>query len=163
MSAEVKNRPTYEEDFYAWTQDQAKHLRAQARLRQNEPLDWNLLAEEVEDLGKSELHTCQSLTQQIIAHLLKLQYSRATDPRAGWESEIATFRIDLEQKLTPSIRQRIIRDLDRQYARARRRLKAQVSRHEPELLDHLPATCPYTFAQILSPDDWLPTPSSRDA
>ena len=163
MATRLKPRPTYDEDFYAWTQDQAKHLRAQTRLRKNEPIDWQLLAEEVEDLGKSELHTCQSLTQQIIAHLLKLQYSRASDPRAGRESEIATFRIDLEQKLTPSIRQRIIHDLDRQYARARRRLKAQVARDEPELLDHLPTTCPYTFAQILSPDDWLPEPGTPDA
>ena len=163
MATQLKPRPTYDDDFYAWTQDQAKHLRAQVRQRRNEPIDWQLLAEEVEDLGKSELHTCESLTQQIIAHLLKLQFSRASDPRAGWESEIATFRIDLEQKLTPSIRRRITDELDGQYARALRRLKAQVARHEPEMLDHLPATCPYTFEQILSPDDWLPSPDIPDA
>ncbi len=162
MTAEVKDRPTYDEDFYAWTQDQAKQLRAQARVRKNEPLDWRLLAEEVEDLGKSELHTCESLTQQIIAHLLKLQFSRALDPRAGWESEVAAFRIDLEQKLTPSIERRITRDLDRHYVKALRRLKPQVVRHEPEMLDHLPASCPYSFAQIVGPDDWLPEPGALD-
>jgi len=89
MATQLKPRPTYDEDFYAWTQDQAKHLRAQARLRKNEPIDWHLLAEEVEDLGKSELHTCQSLTRQIIAHLLKLQFSKTAEPRAGWKSEVS--------------------------------------------------------------------------
>jgi hypothetical protein len=163
VTVEVKDRPHYDEDFYAWTRDQAKHLRAQARLRQNEPLDWQELAEEVEDLGRSELHACQSLTQQIIAYLLKLQFSTAADPRAGWESEIAAFRIDLEEKLTPSIERRIARDLDRHYARALRRLKPLLVRHEPEMLDRLPASCPYTFAQILSPDDWLPETAQSEA
>jgi len=162
VTAEVKDRPTYEEDFYAWTRDQAKHLRAQSRLRKNEPLDWMKLAEEVEDLGKSELHTCQSLTRQIIAHLLKLQFSKAADPRAGWKSEVATFRIHLEDKLTPSIERRLRRDLDRHYAKALRLLAPQLEQHEPEMLQKLPRNCPYTFAQILSPDDWLPTPIRSD-
>lgn len=49
MATRLKSRPSYDDDFDAWTQDQAKHLRAQGRLRQNEPLDWKLLAEEVQD------------------------------------------------------------------------------------------------------------------
>ena len=43
----------YDEDFVAWTQQQAKALRAAAGSRTNQPLDWENLAEEVEDLGKS--------------------------------------------------------------------------------------------------------------
>jgi len=114
-------------------------------------------------LGKGELHTCQSLTQQIITRLLQLQFSTAADPGTGWESEIAAFRIDLEEKLTPSIERRIIRDLDRNDAKALRRLKPQLVRHEPEMLQRLPASCPYTFAQIPSPDEWLPEPGSTEA
>ena len=159
MATELKPRPSYDDDFYAWTQDQAKQLRAQASLRKNEPIDWQLLAEEVEDLGKSELHTCQSLIRQIIVHLLKLQFSKAADPRAGWQSEVATFRIHLEDKLTPSIERRLRHDLDRQYGKALRLLAPQLEQHEPEMLQKLPRTCPYTVAQILSPDDWLPEPA----
>jgi hypothetical protein len=39
VTTEVKDRPSYDDDFYAWTRDQAEHLRAQARLRKNEPID----------------------------------------------------------------------------------------------------------------------------
>jgi hypothetical protein len=28
MATRLKERPTYDEDFYAWTQDQARRLRA---------------------------------------------------------------------------------------------------------------------------------------
>ena len=51
MATRLKTRPTYEDDFYAWTRDLAKHLRAQARPGENDPLDWQLFAEAVEDLG----------------------------------------------------------------------------------------------------------------
>jgi hypothetical protein len=156
MPTDLKDRPRYDDDFYAWTQDQAKLLRAQVVLGKNEPIDWHLLAEEVEDLGKSELHTCESLTEQIIAHLLKLQLSTATQPRAGWEEEIAAFRIGLEQKLTASLQRRLVDQLDRRYANALRRLKPQMRRHQPDMLGLLPPTCPYTFDQILGTDDWLP-------
>ena len=160
MAAELKPRPTYDDDFYAWTQDQAKHLRAQARLRHNEPLDWKLLAEEVRDLGKSELHTCQSLTDQIIAHLLKLEFSKATEPRSGWEQEIAAFRIGLRRHLTPSIKRKITSALGEHYANAIELLTPGLQAHEPERLALLPESCPYTFEQIQGADRWLPTPRS---
>lgn len=149
MATLLKNRPTYDDDFYAWTQDQAKRLRAQGRLRQNEPLDWRELAEEIEDLGRSELHTCESLTERIILHLLLLDVSRATEPRAGWEEEIVAFRVGLERKLTPTIRRKITRNLDRHYATACRLLHARLRRHEPDNQPACPATCPYTFDQII--------------
>ncbi len=42
-----------DEDFYAWTQDQAEALRALARQRWNGPLDLEHLSEEVEELGRA--------------------------------------------------------------------------------------------------------------
>jgi hypothetical protein len=44
----------YEEDFYAWTRDQAKALRRLADQSWNGPLDLLHLAEEVEDLGSEQ-------------------------------------------------------------------------------------------------------------
>ena len=158
MATRLKPRPSYDEDFYAWTRDQAKHLRAQASLRKNEPIDWRLLAEEVEDLGRSELHTCQSLTDQIIAHLLKLHFSGATEPRVGWRTELAAFRASLRRRLTPSIRRKIEAQLEEHFAEAKNLVLPGFETYEPDRLQLLPAACPYTFAQILSPDDWLPEP-----
>jgi len=47
-------RPTehlYEQDFFAWTQLQARELRRFGRTRPNLPLDFEHLAEEVADLA----------------------------------------------------------------------------------------------------------------
>ena len=44
----------YEADFYAWTKQQAIELRRLAKTRPNLPLDLAHIAEEIQDLGKSE-------------------------------------------------------------------------------------------------------------
>jgi hypothetical protein len=50
----MRARDLYEEDFYAWTQAQAKELRRFARLRPNLPLDLGHIALEIADLGKEQ-------------------------------------------------------------------------------------------------------------
>lgn len=57
----------YDEDFYAWTQDQAQLLR---EIRPNS-IDWEHLAEEVEDLGRSEKRELVSRLVVLMTHLLK--------------------------------------------------------------------------------------------
>ena len=52
-------RSLYDEDFYAWTQEQAELLRRGGAGANG--LDIELIAEEIEDLGKSELHACHTL------------------------------------------------------------------------------------------------------
>jgi len=59
----------YDDDFYAWTQTQAAALRAQ----QGEALDWRHLAEEIEDVGKSERRAVSSHLRVLLTHLLKWQ------------------------------------------------------------------------------------------
>jgi hypothetical protein len=152
LTAELKPRPSYDDDYYALTQNQAKQLRAQGRLRQNEPLDWKLLAEEVQDLGRSELHTCQSLTDQIIAHLLKLEFSMATEPRSSREEEVAACRIGLRRHLTPTIKRKIMSALGQHYANAMELVTPSFHADEPERLALLPETCPYRFDQIQGSD-----------
>ena len=50
--------PRYDDDFYAWTQHQAQVLRT-LRTRDNR-FDREHLAEEIEDLGKSERDAVRS-------------------------------------------------------------------------------------------------------
>jgi hypothetical protein len=45
----------YDDDFYAWTQEQAALLRRLPVVSNR--LDAEMIAEEIEDLGKSELDT----------------------------------------------------------------------------------------------------------
>src|SRR5216110_2698726 len=91
----------YDEDFYAWTQEQAELLRRGGAGANR--LDVALIAEEIEDLGKSELHACQSLCEHIIEHLLKLEYSGLDEPTRHWRQEIVEWRLQLGRKLTRSI------------------------------------------------------------
>ena len=66
----------YEADFYAWTRQQALALRRFARLRPNLSLDLEHIAEEIQDLGKSERDTVYSLAQNIIEHILLIEPRR---------------------------------------------------------------------------------------
>ena len=74
----------YEDDFYAWTQAQAKELRRFARSRPNLPLDLAHIAEEIAELGTEQRKRLRSWTRRIIEHLLLLEHSPARDPRRGW-------------------------------------------------------------------------------
>lgn len=101
----------YDEDFVAWTRQQAKALRAVARGRSNEPLDWENLAEEIEDLGKSNRRELRSQILRILRHLLKLQFSPASDPRRGWYESVIDARSEVRLLLhdSPSLRRRVSR------------------------------------------------------
>jgi hypothetical protein len=151
---ELLDRPTYEEDFHAWALDQARRLRAMGKLRANEPLDWDLLAEEIEDLGKSERFACESFVEQIIAHLLKLEHSVDPSPRGHWRTEIAAARVNLMKKVTPTIRRHLERTLEERYADARRLLEGGLGSGRPKAWAGVPTKCPYSYEQIA--DDWWP-------
>jgi hypothetical protein len=63
----------HERDFYAWTQAQAALLRAWPEALRPNALDIANLAEEIEDLGRSERRAIASLIERIVIHLLKLR------------------------------------------------------------------------------------------
>lgn len=143
----------YEEDFYAWTRAQAKALRQLARTRPNVPVDWKHLVEEVEDLGRSELHAVRSHLRVLIEHLLKLSVSRAEEPCRGWMLTVQRARTELEERLSPSLRRRLARELAQIYARARRDAAFALELcggHEAAA--RLPERCPWSLAQLLDPD-----------
>jgi Domain of unknown function DUF29 len=144
----------YEEDFYAWTQQQAELLRRLPPL--GNELDLEHIAEEIEDLGRSDLRATQSLCEHIIEHLLKLEYSGLEDPADHWRDEIVEWRLQLEKIVTHSIVAKL--DLPGCY-RTALRLVRRLERDVPGLMSRLPAECPYTFEQIVgaSGEDWFPS------
>ena len=56
----TRREELYEEDFYAWTQDQAASLRRLEAERWNGPLDLAHLAEEVEVWGRPSGMRCSA-------------------------------------------------------------------------------------------------------
>jgi hypothetical protein len=64
----------YDEDFVAWSEQQAEALRAAARTGSNQQLDWENLAEEIESLGRSQRRELRSRLSVIMEHLVKLEH-----------------------------------------------------------------------------------------
>jgi hypothetical protein len=143
--------PRYDDDFYAWTQYQAEVLRS-LRTRDNR-FDREHVAEEIEDLGKSERDAVRSQVRRILEHFLKLAYSEAVDPRYSWMGSIVDARAVLEDKITPTLRRDIDETLPRLYERARKAVELNFKEHRETA--SLPTICPYMLDQILE-DDWYP-------
>jgi hypothetical protein len=142
----------YDADFYAWTQHQAKALRALQDGRHSLPhdLDIDHLAEEIEDLGKAELRSVTSLIRQILVHLIKA----ASDPKAGafahWRAEVTAFYVDLPDRYAPSMRQPI--DMDVLWRSARKVAQAQLQAFGGSVAPRIPTDCPFSLDQLLAED-----------
>jgi hypothetical protein len=90
----------YDQDFYTWTQHQARLLR-EGRLQE---IDIAHLAEEIEDMGKSEARSLQSQLERLIAHLLKWTYQpeqRQTSSNS-WRASIRDARNRVKDTLLES-------------------------------------------------------------
>jgi hypothetical protein len=152
--ASIRNSPSdlYEHDYYAWIQDQVRVLRE----RRVEDVDWDNVAEEIEDLGKSERQGVESQLARLLEHLLKLQYARGTfsDYNArGWRVSVKGARFAIQKLLreSPSLRPRLPEMLLDAYHAGR--IEAL---REPALSeDILPEKSPWAVEQVMD-DAFLP-------
>ena len=132
-----------------------------AARRVNTPLDLEHLAEEVEDLGREQLHAVESLTVRILEHFLKVAYSPSSDPRYGWLRSIAAARGEITRRLTGTLERQLRDELHDLYRNARRLAALSLREHgEHNAADALPESCPFTLEQVMQ-DDWQPDPAAR--
>jgi hypothetical protein len=151
--------PRYDDDFYAWTQYQAEVLRTMRRA--DNRLDRERLAEEIEDLGKSERNAVRSQIRRIIEHLLKLSCSPSEEPRYSWMRSIAEARATLRDEMSPALWRDGETMLASLYRDGRRQAALGLQEHgEHEAAASLPAACPYTLDQIVA-DEWYPERSAE--
>ena len=149
----------YERDFIGWTEQQARALREAAARGTNLPLDWDHLIEEVEGLGRSELHAAASQIRRIILHLLKLEFSPSVPPRLGWLESVADARAELESLLSsdPGLKPRLAGVSADEWRRAAKQAVAALQAHGEDptgILARQRAGTRYTEDQLLG--DWLP-------
>src|SRR3954447_1984404 len=86
--------PRYERDYYSWALEQAALLR-ERRLAE---LDFDNLAEEVEDLGRSMADQLGSRYETLLMHLLKWEFQ--PDKRSNsWAGTIRRERSRIEKLL----------------------------------------------------------------
>ncbi len=94
----------YEVDVVAWANEQAALLRA----GEVSALDLLNLAEEIEDVGKSEQRELASRLSVLLAHLLKWQFQPARRS-PSWRATIGAQRAEIAYHLSkaPSLRPRL--------------------------------------------------------
>ena len=140
--------PTYDEDVVAWSADQARLLRAGAF----DQLDLEHIAEEIEDVGKSEQRELTSRIGVLIGHLLKWQ-QQPERRGASWEKTIKAQRKELLYALdeSPSLAAKL-RDprwIDVVWSKGVALAVSETG------LDCFPDTCVWSLPeQILNPDWW---------
>ena len=148
----------YERDFYLWTRAQAEALRAHAGA--SNVLDYENLAEEVEDLGSAERNKAESLVRLIITHLYKLAASRSPYPVNHWRGEVLEQRINLRRPLTKASRRELEVALGGIHQDALTIAEAKMAAYEPEVV--IDGSLRWTLPQVLGEaDDPLPPRQSR--
>jgi Domain of unknown function DUF29 len=141
---------TYEKDVIAWSIEQAHALRSGDFSK----LDIEHLADEIEDVGKSEQRELANRMAVLLAHLLKWQCQ--PDKRAkSWTDTIALQRerIARRVKRTPSFKASF-RDPD-WWADAWDDATTQCAQETGIDITSLPTACPWSAADVMA-DKWLP-------
>jgi hypothetical protein len=134
----------YETDLAAWAISQADALR---RRNANE-LDWQHLAEEIEDLASRYRDEIESRLIVILEHLLKLAYISDPDPHRGWQNTVAEQRRRIARVIrkNPSLRDFPASVLAEAYEDAR----AGAAHHGIDA----PGATPWPVEQVLDHDFW---------
>jgi hypothetical protein len=91
------NPTLYEQDYYLWLNKTALQLRT----GDLDQLDLPNLAEEIEDMGKSEKRAFESNLTVILLHLLKYKY-QPTHRSNSWLSSLLEHRLRLKKQLKDS-------------------------------------------------------------
>ena len=132
----------YEIDDCQWLEEMIKLLKK----RQFENLDLENLIEELTDLGSEKKNAVVSVLEQVIWHLLLLEYwtIERENNQTHWESEIVGFRTQLRRRLTTNLRNYLAKELPSIYQDALIYVKTK-TRFKVDF----PETCLYSLDQLL--------------
>lgn len=143
----------YDQDFYAWTQEQAKAVYNKSW----EKVDVEHLVEEIEALGSEQEHALESHLVNLVVHLLKWHYQPERRSKS-WRRSMLVARQHIARRLkrNPSLRPRLPFFLIDAYIDA-----IALAASETELPLHtFPPQCPWRLEKLLDPD-FLPEGKAR--
>jgi Domain of unknown function DUF29 len=141
----------YENDYYSWTEAQAQALRD----RKTSSLDWDNLAEEVEDLGKAERHRLESHLELLLMHLLKWSFQPQRRSRS-WSKSIREHRFRISRVLrdNPGLKAKLEETFADAYESAR-----FCAQNETTIgVTAFSESCPWIMADALRDDFWPSEP-----
>ena len=135
----------YDDDILLWSERQSTLLRCIAAGEPvNERPDWANIIEEVESVGREQLHAVESLLLQALLHMLKAEgWPNARDVE-NWLADARGFRVQARRRFVPSMRQNM--DVAGLYADALKALPARMDDQPPQ---PVPPTCPMTLDELL--------------
>jgi Domain of unknown function DUF29 len=151
----LTDTPDREENFSAWLLNQATELRT----RKPAGIDWQHVAEELEEVAARIRLALLSDLEIVIIHLLKLQFeTSANEWRGGsrnWKLHAAEHRDRVTDILENehTLRNKFDEFVDKAYPRARRRAALETGRSKSHDTDE----CPWSVAQILD-NEFFPEP-----
>jgi hypothetical protein len=139
------NRQLYDQDFFAWANEQAGLLR-EGRLSE---ADIDHISEEIEGIGKSEKHELVRRLTVLLLHLLTWQHQpvfRCT----SWGLTLEEQRSRLEDHLAdnPSLKS----GYGEMLAAAYRNAVLGAARETGKDRSVFPVVCPWSFEQIVDPN-----------
>jgi len=141
---------SYETDVVAWASEQARLIRA-GRFDQ---LDLAHIAEEIEDVGKSEQRELASRMAVLLAHILKWKF-QPQKRSVSWTLTIKEQRRLLVRRIqkTPSLGPMLVDPewIDEIWVDA----KALAEKETGLDIGAFPEVCPWAMANVLT-DAWLP-------
>jgi Domain of unknown function DUF29 len=139
---------SYDTDVVAWANEQAHYIRTGSF----DKLDLEHLAEEIEDVGKSEKRELASRMSVLLAHLLKWQF-QPTKQSQSWQRTIKEQRkaIQLHIKSVPSLKTALTNAdwIGAIYSDA-----VSIAINETGC-DAFAEVCPWSMTEVLT-DTWLP-------
>jgi len=147
MNSVTLTAPSYDFDFYGWTQQQADLIRAGELAR----LDLDNILEEIESMGRSEQRGLGNRLEVLLAHLLKWKYQ--PDFRGGsWQFTIEEQRRRIARllKKNPSLKSELPETLEEAYDDAIRFAAKETGLARSTF----PAQCPWAFEEFMDDGFW---------
>jgi hypothetical protein len=151
----LTDTPDREENFSAWLLIQATELRT----RKPAGIDWQHVAEELEEVAARIRHALLSDLEIALIHLLKLQFETSANEWRGrsrnWKLHAAEHRDRITDILEneQTLRNKFDEFVDKAYPRSRRRAALEMGHKE----SRYPDTCPWSIPQILD-NEFFPEP-----
>lgn len=146
MTVKTNLSQLYETDEDLWLEYTVNLLKES---RFNE-LDLGNLIEELEDLGNEKKRAVESLLEQIIRHILLLEYwtEEFEHNSNHWRAEIYSFRNQIDKRLTTNLRKYLAEERLNIYKKALGYVKRKTG-----FKLNLPEECPYSLDELLEIDD----------
>jgi len=139
-----------EKDFHSWAMETAQAVRERRFIN----IEWDAIAEELEDMGRSEERALESQLARLVAHLLKWQFQpeQRQQSQNSWRATIKNARKEVRKllKRNPGLQTNLAEYFTEAYSSGIE--WAVIETNLPDTA--FPAESPWTLSQVLDDDFW---------